>query len=114
MAANETVLGALHDAVTRALIEGVKERTLPAYMDPDTGVEVSGDTLPPSAAILTVAAKFLKDNNITCEPSVDNELGELERLMVEKQRNLRGTKVTGLDAADLASIRDDASHMGRA
>ncbi len=78
MAASEDKLGALHEAVTRALIEGVTPTVIP-------GVEGEADVvLPPSAAMLAAAAKFLKDNSISCAPSEDNEMGELQRRLEEK------------------------------
>jgi hypothetical protein len=81
MAADEKVLGELHTAVAKVLTEALKGQELPGYFDPETSQEVPGQTLPPSAAIIAAATKFLKDNNITCAPSKDNALGELEEAM---------------------------------
>lgn len=76
MAASESSLGSLHDAVAKMLLAKIE----------------SGEA---SAAELAVATKFLKDNNITCIPQDDNVLGELEEKL--KQRSQRRTKVTQSD-----------------
>lgn len=81
MAANESKLGSLHDIVADTLLEALKGEVLPGYIDPETGEEVPEKRLPPSAAIIAAATKFLKDNNITCAPSEDNSLGELQQIM---------------------------------
>lgn len=109
MAANETVLGKLHDAVAKVLTEAMQGQQVEGYIDPDTGEAVEGQVIPPSAALITVAAKFLKDNNITCEPAADNELGALQKIMEDRQKNLRGAK---LDAADRAAVSEAAGFMG--
>ncbi len=111
MAANETKLGVLHDAVADALTTLIAGTRTEDYIDPETEELVEGTVIPPSAAIITAAAKFLKDNNITCEPSSDNGIGELERIMIDRQNRLRGNS---LDKADLAGITADAGFMGSA
>lgn len=112
MAASESVLGKLHTKLTEVLIEALEGAETPGYVDPETGLEVEGTVLPPSAAVMTVAAKFLKDNNITCEPAEDNELGELQRIMAERQKNLRGKPQ--LSQADKADILDHNGYAGSA
>ena len=109
MAANEKLLGTLHEAVTKVLLEAMDGQELPGYVDPDTGEEVAGQKLPPSAAVMTVAAKFLKDNNITCAPAEDNELGALQKIMADRQKKLRG-----LDMADRSAVSDSIGYLGRA
>lgn len=76
MAASEEILGALHDAVTRALLSKVE----------------SGEA---TAAEYAAAIKLLKDNNITCMPQDDNVLGELEDKL--KQRSAKRTKINQAD-----------------
>lgn len=85
MAADERVLGDLHTAVARALAEAMKGQEIPGYLDEETGEETTGGMIPPSAAIIQAATKFLKDNNITCQPSKDNALGELEQIMLDRK-----------------------------
>lgn len=109
MAANEKTLGDLHAAVAKVLTDALQGQQVAGYLDPETGEEVPGQVIPPSAAIITVAAKFLKDNNITCEPAEDNELGALRDAMAERQRKLRG-----LDKADRAAISESVGFMGSA
>lgn len=98
MAADETVLSALHDAVASALAIAMKGRELPGYTDPDTGEEFPATILPPSAAEIQAATKFLKDNNITCAPAKGNALGELEEIMRTRKAKLR--PVGGMDYED--------------
>lgn len=111
VAANESVLGKLHARLTEVLVEALQGQMTESYIDPDTGDVVEGTALPPSAAVLTVAAKFLKDNNITCAPAEDNEMGELQRTLTERQAKLRGKP---MDAADRASVMDSLPFMGSA
>lgn len=77
MAANEGSMGMLHDLLARQLIAKIE----------------SGEA---TASELAVAAKFLKDNNITCMPTEDNAIGELEEKL-----KLRRSKRTALTQADL-------------
>lgn len=92
MAADETVLGDLHTAVASALSIAMKGQELPGFVDED-GEEHPPTILPPSAAIIQAATKFLKDNNITCVADKGNALGELEDIM----RNRRQARASRLD-----------------
>lgn len=109
MAASEKVLSNLHKKLTEVLIDALKGTETESYIDPDTGDEIAGTVIPASAAVMTVAAKFLKDNGITCAPAEDNEMGELERIMAARQRKLRQ-----VDGADAAAVRDSIGYMGTA
>jgi hypothetical protein len=64
--------------------------------------------MPPSAAILTVAAKFLKDNNITCVPSKDNAIGALEAKVKEREAKRAERRAT---QSDLKEATADMSFM---
>lgn len=103
MAANETALGALHVKVTEVLTEALDGDTIPGYTEYNeaTGetVEVPDRKLPPSAAIIAAATKFLKDNNITCAPSEDNAVGDLVNKLKERNR-ARVSKLAMQDARD--------------
>lgn len=109
MAAKEDALGALHEALATILAEALKGQTLPAEYDED-GVLLNPETvIPPSASVMTVAAKFLKDNNITSAPSKDNAIGALKEAQEAraKEREARrarmqtpGAKADGLDFMD--------------
>lgn len=84
MAATESALGELHDALAKTLTDLV-------------GVET------PSAAVLAVAAKFLKDNNITCAPSTDNALGELEAAIAKRKGK---SKLSLREKQELGTVAD--------
>lgn len=100
MAASETVLGALHVKVTEVLTQALDGDVIPGYTETNeaTGevTEVPDRKLPPSAAIIAAATKFLKDNNITCAPAGDNAVGELVERLKEKQK----LKASRLEMAD--------------
>lgn len=89
MAASEGLLGKLHEKVTEVLIEAMDGDELPAWTEENeaTGeiTEHAAKRLPPSAAVIAAATKFLKDNNITCAPADDNKLGELAQRLKAKQ-----------------------------
>lgn len=94
MAANEAVLGLLHDLTATALI--AKLKGTPVL---DEGGEPTGEVIPCSAADIQAAAKFLKDNNITCSPADDNKLGELEQKLKDRQKR-RASRLTPQDMED--------------
>lgn len=85
MAASEETLGKLHNALAKALTDRVN----------------SADS---AAADLAVAARFLKDNGITCSPEADNALGELEKALAAKRS--RSKVITEQDRADIAKVAD--------
>lgn len=89
MAANEDFLGLLHDATAKALMAKLKGTEV---LDPDTG-EVAHVILP-TAADIQAAAKFLKDNNITCAPSDDNKLGELRDALADRNKRRETRRAT--------------------
>lgn len=105
--ADEAKLALVHDMVTEALIDGLKGQQMPDYVDPDTEEVVKGATLPPSAAIIQAATKFLKDNNITCVPSEDNKLGELQAILNDRQKRKRER----LQPADVAGATEQAAWL---
>lgn len=94
MAASQDVLGQLHELTTRALIEKIKGIPI---LDEDG--QPTGEVIPCSAADLQAASKFLKDNDITCAPSDDNALGELEQKLKDRQAR-RASRLTPQDIAD--------------
>lgn len=109
MAASESALGKLHQKLAEVMSEALDGEELPGYIDPDTGEEVAGLKQLPSASVMTVVAKFLKDNEITCAPSEDNSITELANKLADKQRKLRG-----IDSTDRAAIMSDIGAMGSA
>lgn len=98
MAATEKRLGELHNKVAEVLIDALDGEELPGYTDPETDEEVPAKRLPPSAAIIAAATKFLKDNEITCQPAADNALGELEE-RIKLRRERRDANRTDFEAA---------------
>ena len=105
MPASDTKLGALHEAVTDALIHLVKGTEIPIIND--DGEVTGSDRIPPSAAVIQAAAKFLADNKITCIPATDNKLGELEEAMKKRaaaRANLRPQAIDLDDASDNADF----------
>ena len=78
MAANETTLSTLHEVLARDLIDRIN------------GVEVTDDegkvtVLRASAAELSVAATFLKNNNVTSAPDENGAVSELTKMMKAKR-----------------------------
>jgi hypothetical protein len=72
-AAKKDEMGLLHDEVARKLRKVIKE----GETEIKAGKEVK---VPVSAAMLGVAIRFLKDNNITCEEGLASRpIGELRR-----------------------------------
>lgn len=108
MAANEKTLGNLHDKVARVLSDALDGDELPEVIDDETGEVIApAKRLAPSAAIIAAATKFLKDNNITCVPTEDNALGELQRKM-EERRNKR----VRISEADILDAKHQAGFLG--
>ena len=103
MAASERKLGELHNKVAEVLMDALEGEELPGYMDGE--VEVEAKRIPPSAAIIAAATKFLKDNEITCTPSESNVLGELEQKMAERRKR------RGLIADDFTAAGNQAGFM---
>ena len=98
MAATEGKLGQLHARIADVFIELMDGEELPGYEDPETGEVIEAKRIPPSAAILAAATKFLKDNDITADRDKSDALGDLEAKMAARRAN-RQAKVVDLDAA---------------
>jgi len=106
VSATEKKLGALHEKVAEVLIDALDGEELPAYQDPESGEVMEAKRIPPSAAIIAAATKFLKDNEITCVKDTGNALGELEAKMQERRARRAKASVVDLDEA-----RRDAQFM---
>lgn len=104
MAANEQVLGALHVKVAEVLTDLLDGTDLPTGEQDDDGNAIV-QKLQPSAAVLTSAIQFLKNNNITCVASDTNALGAL----VDKQKAREATRLARKEAMKIAS--QDMSFM---
>lgn len=64
-------------------------------------LEVGDDDLGVSPAMLTVAARFLKDNDITAQPAAGSKISELEeKLKQKKGRRLASVTPIAPEAAE--------------
>jgi len=106
MAASDQQLGALHKKLTEVLSEALDGQVVEGYEDPETGEVEEEMRIPPSASVMTVVAKFLKDNEITCDVEQNDQLSEMRDKLLAKTNRLT--------AADKSSIADAANFMGSA
>jgi hypothetical protein len=97
MAADETKLGQLHEKVATVLTDLLDGQPITEEGE-DGEVKVVG-VIAPSAAIITAAIQLLKNNNITCAPSENNALGELQAKMQERAKAREARKATTTDLA---------------
>ena len=86
MAASDQQLGALHKKLTEVLSEALDGQVVEGYEDPETGEVEEEMRIPPSASVMTVVAKFLKDNEITCDIAQNDQLADMTRRLQEKQQ----------------------------
>lgn len=84
--ASDTALVALHELLATVLAAQVGQTE--SYVT-EEGEVVVENVAPP--AVLAVAAKFLKDNSITCAIEADENLGKLEDIFAGKQKKGRAT-----------------------
>jgi hypothetical protein len=100
VAANDTVLGVLHEKVARVMTQAldVNDKAQQDYLC--LHVEDGADVPPPpdiNPALLGAITKFLKDNNVTCAVEDSTALKDLEnRLAVKKQAKRKVGNVTHL------------------
>lgn len=92
MAANETLLSKLHDLVTTDLIARI----------------TSGEA---TAADLAVARGLLKDNHITCVPSENSAIGELEKKLQERRAKRLVPRLSVVPSDDLVGADADRAFM---
>lgn len=84
-AASEGALGDLHNKVAEVLTGLLDGTEIDEITDEEGAVIQPATVIPPSAAVITSAIQFLKNNNITCAPGEDNAMGELTKKMQERQ-----------------------------
>lgn len=79
--ASEQALGALHEKLANVLSDMLddQEVTKPTGKDADGNVITVTETIKPSAGVLAVAAKFLKDNSIFADPDQSGAMSEFEQ-----------------------------------
>lgn len=109
--ADETKLTALHDKVAEVLIDALDPVEVPQIEDEEGNVIQEATRMPVSAAHITAAIQFLKNNSITCAPAEDNKLGELKRKMEERQA--RRANKGQANVVDLEAARETASYLDR-
>ena len=81
----EEGLSILHKAIAATLVEQVSVKSTEFS---DEGEEL-GEVFSASPAVLGVAIKFLKDNSITCDMDVDDNMSNLRDLLDKKQKHTR-------------------------
>jgi len=94
MAVSDKKLQGLHEALAEVLATQISATD--SYVD-EQGELVTMSSATP--ALLAVAAKFLKDNQITCTVEEDHNLGALEDLLSKKQKKGRLTLANASEAA---------------
>lgn len=90
--ASDDALGALHGAVAEALTDVIQNGVVVSVKD-DQEVRVTAP-----AAYIGAAIAFLKNNNITADPSTNEGLNNLEKQL--RQRKARLTPQALQEAAD--------------
>lgn len=94
MAANEALLGELHNVLTTQLLDRIK----------------AGEA---TAADMAVARGLLKDNHITCIPKDDNAVGELQKKLAERRAKREAPKLAVVPSDDTQAAAEDAAFMMR-
>lgn len=100
--ATETKLGDLHNKIATVMgnaLDHIEKQQLAYGQAIDAAIELNDPEAVPASepnvnpALLSVIARFLDSNNITCVPETGNVMGELERKL--KQKKERRLKVVG-------------------
>lgn len=88
--ATEKKLGALHGAVAEVLLAQVTREEEETTFNGEGEIVPTGDMVfSASPALLATAIKFLKDNSITCDIEVDQNMGSLKEALSKKQKHSR-------------------------
>jgi hypothetical protein len=82
--ATDAALGALHEALATVIASQVKA-TMQEF-DEEGNVIEGAETYSATPALLTVAARFLKDNNITCTVEDSKGLSSLTDELAERKK----------------------------
>ena len=101
-AASERALADLHSQLAKSMTKSLQqteiaELLLVEYRDelPKRVVKFLEDASTASPALLAAISKFLKDNEITCQPDEDEGMSVLEQTLKNKRR-----KVSDIDLMD--------------
>ena len=93
--ATESKLSALHNAVAEVLIAQVKQEEEVTTFNADGELVPTGDMVfSASPALLATAIKFLKDNSITCDIEVNQNMTNLKETLSNKQKHSRLASAT--------------------
>ena len=88
--ASEKLLGELHGSIAKVLTEQVLMTEEETIINLDGEIEGTGEQLFSCApATMAQAIKFLKDNAITCDVTVDENMGNLADALAKKQKHSR-------------------------
>ena len=90
MAASESALGDLHKELAVALTQEVKG----VIVTDDNGSRVVR-----SASMISAAVAFLKNNNISCDPTENEELANLGKALAARRKNRASISQVALDEA---------------
>lgn len=100
--ASETKLGALHGAIATVLTEQLLMTEEETIINLDGEIEGTGEQLYScSPATIATAIKFLKDNAITCDITVDENMGNLAEALAKKQKHSRLKDATAAALTDV-------------
>ena len=90
--ATDTQLGELHGKLAQSMLKALDASNAAADLIAEYADEIPGPVLTylstqaaASPSLLTAIAKFLKDNEITCQVDESNEMGELEKRLASKK-----------------------------
>ncbi len=89
MKASEDKLALLHGVVAEVL---TNQLSIKRELDPElegTGEDGSEEVYSASPALLAVAMKFLKDNEITCDIKTNDNMSNLQATLSKKQKKFR-------------------------
>lgn len=102
--ATEDQLAKLHNKVAETMIAALDQADRAAHLlikyTVDSEVELPSDirgfledTQEINPSLLTSATKFLKDNNISCDPAEDEQLSDLEKRLKKKKTKGNVTEI---------------------
>jgi hypothetical protein len=98
MAADETALGDLHSKVADVLARMLDGQALP-----------TGERIEPSAAVITSAIQFLKNNSVTCVPEQGDAIEGLRAKIAQREERRKVRREITID--DLRFLEADAKFL---
>ncbi|MBV1929748.1 MAG: hypothetical protein KUG81_09595 [Gammaproteobacteria bacterium] len=88
--ATESKLASLHGAVAEVLTDQVKRTEPETTFDSEGNCVETGEVVySASPALVATAIKFLKDNQITCDITQDENMGKLKDALGRKTKHSR-------------------------